>query len=156
MLLTMVLVTAAAAFSMGGGQAQDDMLRDRLPGTWQMVQENGSPAGQVWTIDQKGDKIHVKRTEGDKVVAEFACGTEGAECQGKTEDHKTKVSLWFNGPKLVELETRGSDVVKRRFEMASDGASMQVEVIPVVPAGHTETLRFKRLDTSAQSKPTGQ
>jgi hypothetical protein len=53
--------------------------------------------------------------------------------------------MWFNGPKLVELETKGKEVVKRRFAVAGEGDTLEIEVIPIEPAGKTETLRFRRL-----------
>ncbi len=52
--------------------------------------------------------------------------------------------MWFNGAKLVELETRGNQVVKRRFTVTGDGDSMELETIPLVPAGSGETTHFKR------------
>jgi hypothetical protein len=46
--------------------------------------------------------------------------------------------MWFNGPKLVELETRGAQVVKRRFSITGDGDTMDLETIPIVPTGKSE------------------
>jgi hypothetical protein len=69
------------------------------------------------------------------------------------------VSLWFNGPKLVELETRGSEVVKRRFEIISqgDGANevMEMELIPIVPSEKTQTFRYKRVQSLQTSSAVG-
>jgi hypothetical protein len=50
---------------------------------------------------------------------------------------------------LVQLETRGSDVVKRRFVVQSQDDLMEVEVMPLVPPGKTEVLRFKRVVAAA-------
>jgi hypothetical protein len=52
--------------------------------------------------------------------------------------------MWFNGDKLVELETKGREVVKRSFAVPQQGDTLEVEVIPIVPEGRTETLHFAR------------
>lgn len=58
------------------------------------------------------------------------------------------MSLWFNGPKLVELETRGTEIVKRRFSIAGDGDTMDLETIPIFPSGKIETAHFKRVPSA--------
>jgi hypothetical protein len=55
-----------------------------------------------------------------------------------------KVSIWFNGPKLVIMETRGKDVLKRRFQATDDGKEIEMETIPIVPQGKTEVVRLHR------------
>jgi hypothetical protein len=54
------------------------------------------------------------------------------------------VSLWQNGPKLVELRTRGDRVTKRRFTLADKGSTLDVEVLPISPPGETQTLAYSR------------
>jgi hypothetical protein len=54
------------------------------------------------------------------------------------------VALWFNGPKLVELRTRGSEVTRRRFTLTSDGKSLEVELSPMSSPGKTEILAYSR------------
>jgi hypothetical protein len=51
--------------------------------------------------------------------------------------------MWFNGPKLVELETSGTQVVKRRFSITGNGDTMDLEAIPIAPVGKVETSHFK-------------
>jgi hypothetical protein len=60
--------------------------------------------------------------------------------------------MWFNGPKLVEIEARGTEVVKRRFSVTGDGDRMDVETIPIVPAGKSETRHFKRVPPAVAKK----
>ena len=60
--------------------------------------------------------------------------------------------MWFNGSKLVEMETRGPHRVKRRFSISSDTDSMELETIPIVPPGKSETAHFKRV-SAATAKP---
>ena len=72
----------------------------------------------------------------------------GRECEIKDSGRQAKVSMWFSGPKLVELETKGSEVVKRRFALSGQGDTMELEVIPIVPVGRSETKLLKRIQTS--------
>jgi hypothetical protein len=53
--------------------------------------------------------------------------------------------MWFNGATLVELETSGNDVVKRRFKVTGDGDTMEIETVAISPAGKNETAHFKRV-----------
>jgi hypothetical protein len=69
----------------------------------------------------------------------------GKECEVKDAGRKVKVTLFFNGPKLVVLETRGDEVVKKRFGAVETGDTLELEVIPVAPDGKTETVHFKRV-----------
>jgi hypothetical protein len=57
--------------------------------------------------------------------------------------------MWFKGAKLVELETTGNQVVKRRFTVTADGDSMELETIPVTATASTETAHFKRAPAGA-------
>jgi hypothetical protein len=86
-----------------------------------------------------------KNSDGTQTVVEFECDTLGKECAIQDAGRRSKVSMWFNGSKLVELETRGSQVVKRRFSLTGDGDTMDVEIIPIVPSGKSETTHFKRV-----------
>ena len=67
----------------------------------------------------------------------------------KGAGRKSRISMWFNGPKLVEMETKGSQVVKRRFSITGDGDTLDLETIPIAPAGKVETSHFKRVSPVA-------
>jgi hypothetical protein len=56
--------------------------------------------------------------------------------------------MWFNGPKLVVMEVRGSEVLKRRFHATDDGSATEVESIPIVPQGKSELVRLTRAPAS--------
>jgi hypothetical protein len=57
--------------------------------------------------------------------------------------------MYFNGPALVQMETAGSDVIKRRFTVTDKPDVMEIEVMPLT--GHTkaETLHLKRMPVTA-------
>jgi hypothetical protein len=122
--------------------AEDSAERAKLAGTWQ------GEANAVWILESQGDAFHITNSQGDKKIVEFAC-TLGKECEAKDAGRKVKVTLFYNGPKLVVLKTRGEEVVKLRFGAAEAGDTLELEVIPVSPNGKTETTHFKRLANAA-------
>jgi hypothetical protein len=91
-----------------------------------------------------GDKIHVQEFKGSEMKWEYTCGLSGKACKFKEGMHEATVSLWQNGPKLVELCTRGDSVTKRRFTLADKGSTLDVEVLPISPPGETQTLAYSR------------
>lgn len=135
-----------AAFGSAADAVSDDASsRARLVGTWQ-VQESAGGDGGVWIFEHKdGDVMHVTYTLGSQKVIDFECTTKGKECEIKDSGKSAKSSMWFSGSQLVELETKGGEVVKRRFAVAPEGDLLEVEVIPIQPDGKTETLHFRRI-----------
>jgi hypothetical protein len=121
--------------------------RTKLSGAWQG--EAGS--SDKWVIDEKPDAVHISHATGTEKPVDFECNNVGKECEIK-DGKKGKVSMYFNGPKLIQLETHGSEVVKRRFTVAPDGNTLEVEIIPVVPPGKTETIRLTRAADQTASK----
>lgn len=119
--------------------ADVDEDRGKLMGSWQTDQD-----GSSWTFTAEGQNLRVTETEGGNKVAEFVCNVDGKACDTKIAGKKVAVSMWFNGPKLVLLETKGSDVIERKFAPDSKSDGMQVEIVQMVPAGKTETVSFKR------------
>jgi polyribonucleotide nucleotidyltransferase len=123
----------------------------RLIGKWHQG-TSGKDEGEVWSLETDGDSLRVSRSLKQK-TEEFECNIMGRDCDVKLSGRRAKVSLWFNGGALVELETRGADTVKRRFRTVSDGDTLEVEVIPINPAGKTEVVQLKRIQqVSAQKK----
>jgi len=122
----------------------DGSARAKLIGRWK-PQESAAKEAGVWTLEAKnGDILRVTHSLGDQKLSELECSTTGRECEIKDSGKTAKVSMWFNGAKLVELETKGREVVKRRFAVAKQGDTLEVEIIPIVPEGRPETLRFAR------------
>ena len=111
-----------------------------LSGTWVL----GKDSAEKLVVEQTPEKIHVKEMKGDSVRTEYTCNLDGKDCSIKEDGHSAKVALWFNGPKLVELRTRGSEVTRRRFTLAGDGKSLQVELEPMSTPGKTEILAYSR------------
>ena len=133
------------AFLSSNASADDSAERAKLAGAWQG--ESGA-AKAVWILESHGDAFRITNSVGDKRISEFACNL-GQECEVKDAGHKVKVMMYFNGPKLVMLETKGEEVVKKRFGAAETGDALDIEIIPITPAGKNETLRFKRVQNTA-------
>jgi hypothetical protein len=142
------LVVLSALLLASSAFADDDTGRAKLMGQWQQTDGSGETKS-TWALDGSGDSIHVVKSAGSQTLAEFECNTLGKECAVKDAGRRAKVSLWFNGPKLIEMETVGSDVVKRSFSVAGDGDAMDLETIPIAPGGATETTHFKRVPSAA-------
>lgn len=141
LLAAFLLLTASAA-------ADNTNERANLIGKW----ESGTADGTGWTIEDKSDTLHLTYLEKGRSEAEFDCNTMGRECEAKESGKDAKVSMWYSGPKLVQMETRGSNVVKRRFSVPEAGDVLEVEVIPIVPGGKPETVRFKRAQVSSAAR----
>jgi hypothetical protein len=144
-LTRLTIVPLLVAFTPPEAAADDGSARARLVGAWQ-PQEPAAKENGVWTLERKdGDVLHITYSLGDEKRIDFECSTKGGECDVKDAGKPAKVSLWFSGAKLVELETKGQEVVKRRFAVTAEGDSMELEVIPISPEGKTETMHFRRM-----------
>jgi hypothetical protein len=146
--LTVILLLSCGAAAL----ADDQSDRQKLLGSWELQGAAENSLASSWTFSAAKNSIQVTQLEGGNKVADFACGTAGTSCEVKTGGKKATVSMWFNGPLLVEMETKGSDVVKRRFKILPQGDVMEMEVIPIVPGGKTETFQFKRAQLAARQE----
>ena len=108
-------------------------------GTWQAADKTSE-----LVVEQTGDAIHVTEQRAGKTLSDYTCKSDGKDCNFKEEGKKAKVSVYFNGPKLVEIRTRGDVVMKRRFGLTNDGKTLEVESMPIVPPGKTETALYAK------------
>ncbi len=129
------LLLAAPAF------ADDEASHAKLMGKWQ---QSDGETKSIWGFQDSAGSVHVTNSEGTKTVA-FDCNTMGKECAVDDAGRRSKVTMYYNGPKLVEVEIRGAQVVKRRFAVTGDGDTMDLETIPISPSGKSEIAHFKRL-----------
>jgi hypothetical protein len=151
--MRLIHLTAILLLSFGAAALADDQGdRQKLIGSWELQGAAESSPASSWTFSTANNSIRVTQLEGANKIADFACGTAGTSCEVKTAGKKATVSMWFNGPLLVEMETKGSDVVKRRFKILPQGDVMEMEVIPIVPGGKTETFQFKRVQLAARQE----
>jgi len=144
-----VVTVSFLLLALGISAAADDAGdRDKLIGSWTAADNAAAGANSAtWTLSSKGDSLQITETEGGAKVTEFTCTTNGQTCEIKSAGKKATVSMWYNGPKLVELETKGEETIQRRFAILPEGG-MQIEIVPIVPSGKTETIQLKRAQAS--------
>jgi hypothetical protein len=128
------------------GLAAADNRSDRanLIGKWESPEGGGS----TWILQKSGDNLHITHSQKGETITDFECNTVARECVVNNAGHETKVSVWYNGPKLVVQEVAGSTVVRHRMHVA-DGDKMQVELISIVPDRKPEMATFVRSTESA-------
>ena len=125
----------------------DASARAQLIGAWQQQDDSGKGIS-VWVAETKGDSLHITNSQGDQKLSEIECKPTGAECEGTDSGKKTKVTMYFNGPTLVQLETVGPDVIKRQFTVREQPDVMEIEVMPIIGSAKSETLHLKRMPPS--------
>ena len=117
------------------GRAQD---HPNLAGTWQFdssksEQTNTKVVNATWVIEEGDNSIHIIETEsGNTKKVELKCSTDGKDCN-IAGGGKARASFWFNGPLLVEMETRGEHVNRYRMKLSDDAKALTVEVSSIVP-----------------------
>lgn len=146
------LTVSLLLLSGAGALADDQNDRKELIGSWVLQSAPENNQASAWTFSAARNTLQVTQLDGSSKVADFSCGTDGVSCEINIGGKKAQVSMWFNGPRLVEMETIGSDVVKRRFRILAQGDVMEMEFIPIVPRGKTETFEFKRAQHTAQQR----
>jgi hypothetical protein len=132
--------------------ADERVEREKLFGSWQLQGGPIESPAAVWIFTASGGDLTITQLAGEKVITKFQCATNGSTCKVKTGDDKGTISMWYNGAKLVQMETKGSTIIKRRFAVLAPGNVMEVEFVPIVPDGKPEILRFQRLQVSDQNK----
>ncbi len=110
-----------------------------VTGSWT---QNGG--GASWVIRAIPGGLHITQTDHAATIADFDCHTDGQDCSVKIGGHKATVSIYYNGAALIELETKGSEIVKRRFDVQPSGAAMKIEVTTMSGKVETEHLEFQR------------
>jgi hypothetical protein len=130
--------------------ADDVSDRAKLIGSWQR-QDDAAKATTVWLLEVKGAALHITESLGDHKVSEFECPPKGADCDGTVEGKKASVSMYYDGSSLVQLVTKGSDVIRRRFTVTEQRDTMEIEAVPIVGADKPETLHLKRMKPSPKS-----
>lgn len=132
--------------------ADEGADQERLVGLWQLQSRSASNTLTDWIFVVNGGTLQVTQLDGGKVIIKFQCSIYGSTCKITTGNSMGTISVWHDQAALVEMETKGSVIIKRRFAVLAQGNVMEMEVIPVVPSGRAETFRFRRLQAAAQGK----
>ena len=127
--------------------AQDD--RPNLSGTWQFDGTKSElhtvkVAGATWVIHEDDSSIQISESaDGASKTIEMKCTTDGKQC--KIGGDKATASFWYNGPMLVEMESKGDHVTRYRMKLSSDGKTLTVDTTSIVPQStEDDVLVFRK------------
>lgn len=142
---TLLACSAVAVFALPMA-AQD---RPDLSGTWQFDSSKSEMhsiriAGATWVIHEDDSSIQITESEdGASKKIELKCTTDGKQC--KIGGEKATASFWYNGPMLVEMESKGDRVVRYRMKLSDDGKTLTVATTSIVPqASQDDVLVFRK------------
>jgi hypothetical protein len=112
--------------------------RPNLSGTWQFDSSKSqlhtlTGASATWVINEDESSIQITESEyGASKKMELKCTTDGKVC--KISGAKaTTASFWYNGPMLVEVESKGEHVTRYRMNLSADGNTLTVDTTSIVP-----------------------
>lgn len=105
---------------------------------------NSKTTSATWVIEEGDNSIHITETtdngKGKKI--ELQCTTDGKECKFPGD---RRHSFWYNGPMLVDMETKSDHVTRYRMKISGDGKTLTVEVTSIVPQGDKiDTMVFEK------------
>jgi hypothetical protein len=123
-------------------------------GTWQMdsakshVTDGRVVALTIVSADG-GIKMTFKIHKGDgpETTSEFTSKLNGKAAEFTEGDHKSQITVWYNGPTLNASKESGpaTDVTSMwKFELGPDKGTMTMTINHYEPAGDDETLVFTK------------
>jgi len=123
--------------------------RPNLSGTWQFDSSKSElhaakVAGATWVINEDDSSIQISESEdGAGKKTELKCTTDGKQC--KVNGNKATASFWYNGPMLVEMESKGDRVTRYRMKLSDDGKTLTVDTTSIVPQStQDDVLVFRK------------
>jgi hypothetical protein len=123
--------------------------RPNLSGKWQFNAgkselHSGKTNAVSLVIENKGPSIHVTKTvtaSGKDSVIEFNCSTDGQDCNAKG----AKVSLWFDGASLVEMDVAGDAITKSSMKLAAGGKTITLTVSYISPKAESDMVVLDKM-----------
>jgi hypothetical protein len=124
--------------------------KPNFSGKWQInaekSQHHGGKASVVnLNIEQKGSSIHVLKTvkagDGKESATEFTCTTDGKDCEAKG----VKISLWYNGASLVEMDVSDDLVATTSMTLGADAKTMNVTIKYISPQAEADAIVLEKL-----------
>jgi hypothetical protein len=148
--LALVILAAPALSVLALGA---DTAPPNYSGTWQLDPAHSQvPSGEsiTYNIRDSSGKVDFTRViherDGKELTSHFACQAGGGECNFDEGGRKARVSLWYDGPTLVILQTNTDDssVTKWRLTLGPEGKTMNVSLQEMEPEYRTEKLVFDK------------
>jgi hypothetical protein len=122
--------------------------RPKFSGTWEFDASKSDVhlskiSSATWVIEEGDNSIHITQTDnGKSKKLELQCTTDGKECKLPGD---RRASFWYNGPLLVEMETKVDHVIRYKMKVSEDGKTLTVEVTHIVPqSDKIDTLVFQK------------
>jgi hypothetical protein len=126
----------------------------KFDGTWQMdaakskVADGRVVALTISSVDG-GIKMNMKtqKKDGTEANSEFINKLNGKASDFTEGDHKSQITVWYNGPTLNASKESGpaGDVTSAwKFEMGPDKGTMTLTISHYEPAADDETLVFTK------------
>jgi hypothetical protein len=123
-------------------------------GTWQMdTAKSHVTDGRVVELTivtvSDGIKMTIKSHKGDgpETISEFTSKLNGKAADFEEGTHKSKITVWYNGPTLNASKENGppGDVTSAwKFELGPDKGTMTMTINHYEPAADDETLVFTK------------
>ena len=123
-------------------------------GTWQMDPaqskvNDGRVVSLTITTTETSVKMSWKthKSDGTDLASDFTSKLDGKPCEFAEGNHKSQLTVWFNGPTLNASKEGGpaNDVAAMwKFEMGGSKDTMTLTINHYEPAAADETLVFKK------------
>ncbi len=118
--------------------------RPDLSGVWHLntaksEMHQHAASAMTLTVEQKGNSLHIVKTvtvDGKEKKSDFQCTTDGKEC----DIGGVKVSLWYSGGSLVEMDNGSDDISSSNMTLSGDKNSIQIDIEHIVPSGDADKL----------------
>ena len=142
---SLVCILALLAATAAGQQSKPN-----FSGNWranvERCQLNSGKAPVVnLTIEQKDASIHVVKTvkggNGKESIIEFTCTTDGKDCDSKG----VKVSLWYDGTSLIEMDISDDLVVKISMTLDEKAKTINASVTYISPQAEPDKLVLEKM-----------
>ena len=131
------------------------VLAGTFDGSWQMdAAKSKVNDGRVVTltiapVEGGGIKMTMKtqKKDGQETTSEFTSKLNGKAADFTEGDHKSQITVWYNGPTLNASKEGGpaADVTSMwKFELSPDKSTMTMTINHYEPAPDDETLVFTK------------
>lgn len=123
-------------------------------GNWQMDTAKSHVSDRrivSMTIATVNDTINItmltKKSDGQEVTSNFTSKLDGTSCEATEGSHKSRITMWYNGPTLNACKEDGpmGDITSVwKFELSPDKETMTMKISHYEPAAEDETLVFTK------------
>jgi hypothetical protein len=143
-------ISFICVFGLLAATASGQQSKPNFSGRWQANGEkcqlhSGKASAVTITIEQKAASIHVLKTmktgDGKESITEFTCTTDGKDCAAKG----VKVSFWYDGASLVEMDIGDDLVVKTSMTLDESGKTISANVTYISPQVEPDKLVLEKM-----------